>query len=215
MTKLEKIFNKARIVSLVGNKNTGKTNNLVHLIKEQKEETPELKVYIFGFEPTVTEYLKKLKCIEISDLKHMVDKKNSLFIIDEMQKLHLNDRREKDKRDKIVDFIYHSNNLLLLSSPNIREFNSIIGGITEKWLIKSINQDQCINGSQLKEIVKEYKGRYKILDNIRTNKNEMLLINEEQEILIQCDYEEMADSKKELSSILSKKKSKKLSNKKL
>lgn len=204
-TKLETIFKGVRIVSLAGNKHTGKTNNIVHLLKEQLTTTPELQVCVFGFEPEVMTYLKGLGCIEISDIRHMVDKKNTLFILDEMQKLHLNDRRNKDSRDKIVDFIYHNNNLLLLSSPNIREFNSIIGGITERWLLKSINLDQTVNGSQLKEVVKNYKGRYKSLDNIRVEKNELLLINEDCEVVLDCEYVAEADSKKKLSGILSKK----------
>lgn len=204
MTKLEQIFNNNRIVALAGNKNSGKTNNIVYLIKEQLLSTPNLTICVYGFEYSVTKYLLSIGCTEISDLRHMVDKKNTLFIIDEMQKLKLNDRRNKDTLNKVVDFIYHNNNLLLLSSPNIREFNSVIGGIIEKWLLKSVNLNQCVNGSQLKKVIMEYKGRLKTIDDIRTAKNELLVINNHKEEIIYCDYVVAADNKKKLSSILSK-----------
>lgn len=205
MTRLEKIFGNKRIIALCGNKNTGKTNNLVDLIREQRRKTPDLNICIFGFEPIVTKYLiNALKCVEISDMRHLNGKRNTLFILDEFQRLNLNDRRYKEQRDLIVDFIYHDNNLLLLSSPNIREFNTVIGGIIEKWLLKSVSLNQCINGSQLKEIVKNYKGRYKSLNDIRTEVNELLLINDEYEEVILCEYVPEADSKTNNKSILSK-----------
>ena len=204
ITKLETIFGNTRIIGLAGNKNTGKTNNLVYLIKQQRKATPGLTICVFGFAPEVMNYLtQSLRCREISDIRHMNGKKNTLFVIDEFQKLHLNDRREKDRRDKIIDFIYHDNNLLLLSSPNIREFNSVIGGVIERWLLKSVAMDQCINGSQLKNIIKAYKGSRKVLDDLRVSVDELLLINDDEEKVFKCDYIEFADNKKENKSILS------------
>ena len=128
----------------------------------------------------------------------MVEKKDCILILDEFQKLKLNDRRNKDQLREFVDFVYHKNVYVILSSPDIREFNSVIGGFIEKWLLKSVNIDQCINGSQLKKVIDQYKGKCRLLGNIETAKNELLLINDNQEQIIKCDYEKDADHKKDL-----------------
>ncbi len=77
------------------------------------------------------------------------------------KKLKLNDRRCKDTLDEFIDFVYHNNVYVIFSSPNIREFNSVIGGVIEQWLLKTVRKDMCINGSQLKKVVEEYNGRFK------------------------------------------------------
>ena len=194
--KFKEIFGDIRIVGLAGEKNTGKTNNLVYLIKEfiekDKGKTP---IYVYGMPQEVMKYLKTLGVREISEIQHLVDKKDCILIIDEFQKLKLNDRRYKDVLAAFVDFVYHNNVYAILSSPNIREFNSVIGGVIERWLLKSVRRDMCVNGSQLKKVIEDYKGRYRSLFSVRTNPNELLLINDSEEIVIKCPYIKEADSK--------------------
>jgi len=193
--KLKTIFKDCRIVALAGLKNTGKTNNLVFLIKELREKNKDIPVFAFGMPNQVMDYLKKLKVEEISSLRQLVKKRNCLLVLDEFQKLKLNDRRYKDDLDDFIDFVYHNNVYVILSSPNIREFNSIIGGIIEKWLLKSVRKDNCVNGSQLKKIIESYKGRYKSLGALEIPVNELLVVNDEKEITINCPYVKEADSK--------------------
>jgi len=188
----KQIFKDCRIVGLVGIKNSGKTNNLIYLLKDVKD----IKVYFYGMDLVTTNYLLSLGFHEISSLNHLVDKKDCLLIIDEFQKLKLNDRRYKDTLNKVVDFVYHNNIFLILSSPNIREFNTIIGGVIEKWLLKTIYIDQCINGSQLKKVIEDYKGRYKQIDNIIMDKDKILIINNDKEEIIHCDYVKQCDTKR-------------------
>lgn len=196
MSKLKQIFKDCRVVGLAGMKNTGKTNNLIYLIKQLRKENPNIKIYSYGMDKEVQTYLtKELKIKEISSLKHIVGKKDCLLILDEFQQLKLNDTRYRDVKNKFMDFIYHNNVYVLLSSPNIREFNSVIGGDIEKWLLKSVAIDKCMNGSQLKKVVQDYKGRYKQMDSIVLPKNEMLLINDQEEIVINCPYVKEADNK--------------------
>ena len=129
-------------------------------------------------------------------LKQMIKKRDCFLIIDEFQKLRLNDRRNKEQLDEFIDLIYHRNVYVLLSSPNIREFNTVIGGKIERWLLKTISIDACINGSQLKEKVDEYKGKYKFLGIIEVPKNEILVMNDDEELIIKCNYVREADTKK-------------------
>ncbi len=196
MSKLNKIFKGVRIVGLAGLKNSGKTNNLISLIVDYRKTHKEEQIFAFGLNESVMNFLsKKYNVIEISSLRHLVGKKDCLIILDEFQRLKLNDRRNKDELDEFIDFVYHNNVYVILSSPNIREFNSIIGGVIEKWLLKSVRKDNCINGSQLKRIVEKYKGRYKLLGEIEVPVNELLVINDDEELKIKCKYIKEADHK--------------------
>lgn len=197
-TKLHKVFKGCRIVGLAGNKHTGKTNNICQMIREYRSVEKSIPIYVYGLPRSTLKALSNYGVREISSLKQMIEKKDCILVLDEFQKLKLNDRRNKDELDELVDFIYHNNVYLLLSSPNIREFNSVIGGVIEKWLLKSVSIDQCINGSQLKRIITEYKGRHKLLGSISLCKSDLLMINNDYEQLLSCEYFKEADSKLEI-----------------
>ncbi len=196
-SKLKTIFKNARIVALAGDKNSGKTNNLIHLIQDYRETNKDTPIYVYGMQGSLMPMLKKLNVKEISSLKHLSKKQNAILIIDEFQRLKLNDRRYKDELDEFKDFVYHNNVYAILSTPSIREFNSIIGGIVEKWLLKDVSEDMCVNGSQLKRVISRYNGRYKSLGDISIPVDKLLLINDEEEIIIDCPYVEEADTKKD------------------
>lgn len=194
---MKKIFEEGRIIALAGAKNSGKTNNLVSLIVEFREKNKETPIYVFGLEEKSLKYLLSFKNIyEISSLEQLSTKENCILIIDEFQKLKLNDRRYKDQLDSFVDFIYHKNNYVILSSPNLREFNSVIGSIFDGWLIKTIKSDNLVNGSHLKKIVKKYQGRFKSINDIITPKNKLILMNSKKEVIFTLKYIENADDKK-------------------
>jgi len=199
--KIQKAFGTKKIIALVGEKNSGKSNNLTHLIENFRKHNKTTSIYAYGMPEALINYLKKFGVKEISSLKHLIKKENCLIIIDEMQKLKLNDRRYKDTLQEFVDFVYHNNVWVILSSPNIREFNSVIGGVIERWLLKDIRIDQCIRGSQLRQVIEDYKGRYKSLGSISIDKDKLLVIDESEEMIIRCPYVEGADTKKNLKSI--------------
>lgn len=198
MSELKKIYEDCRIVGLAGDKHSGKTNNLVRLIMDYREEHKETPIYAYGMPIEVMKFLKRYGVREISTLKQMINKKDCILICDEFQKLKLNDRRYKDQLADFVDFIYHRNVYVILSSPNIREFNSVIGGIIERWLLKSVRIDSCVNGSQLKAVIDEYKGKYKSLGCIFVPKDEILIINDDEEQIIKCGYVKEADTKRKI-----------------
>lgn len=195
--KLKMIFEECRIVGLAGEKNSGKTNNLISLLLDYRKENNDIPIYVYGMNETIIKKLEKYKIYAISSLKHLIEKENCILAIDEAQKLKLNDRRFKDERDEFVDFVYHNNVYAILSCPNIREFNTILGGIIERWLFKTIRIDNCVNGSQLKREIENYKGNYKKLGSIVIPKDKLLLINDKQEMILECDYIKEIDLKKE------------------
>lgn len=203
MTRLKQVFGDKRIVGLAGMKHTGKTNNLASLIVDFREKNKDIPIYAYGLPEEVIEYLRSAQNVrEISQLSHLLKKKDCFLIIDEFQKLKLNDRRYKDDLAMLIDFVYHNNVYLLLSSPNLREFNSIIGGVIERWLLKDVRLDMCVAGSQLKRIVLDYKGSRKELNSIVVPIDKLLLINDDEELLIDCPYIEGADSKKSVVKLL-------------
>src|SRR3990167_2906008 len=187
---LKKIFGDCRIVALAGEKNSGKTNNLIAMLKDYKKAP----IYAYGLPKEAIDYLGAK---EISSLRQLVHKRDCVIVLDEFQKLRLNDRRYKDELNDFVDFVYHNNVYVILCSPNIREFNTIIGSVIEKWLLKNVALDMCVNGSQLKKVINGYKGRYKVLSAIDIPKNELLVINNEEEIVLKLPYIKEIDNKKD------------------
>jgi hypothetical protein len=194
--KLKEAFGDKRILGLAGEKNSAKTNNLMALIKDFREQNKTTEIYVFGLEETVLNWVKKFeKVFEISSLEQLRDKKDALIILDEYQKLRLNDRRYKDLLNDFVDFVYHNNNWVVFSSPNLREFNSIICGKIERWALKSLRLKDLINGSQLKEAVLGYNGRFKCINDISIEKDKLLIINEDYERVIELEYIKEVDTK--------------------
>jgi len=196
-TKIEQMFGNTRVIGFVGRKDTGKTNNIISALKEFREYNKETAIYFYGLDDFTTFWVKKniSNSEEISSLGHLAGKKDSLIILDEIQKLNLTDRRYKPLLDDFIDFIYHSNNWAILCSPNLREFNSMIGGVIERWIIKSLSEDELVNGSQLKEAIGKYAGRYKRLKFVNISQNEALALNNDFERIIPFDYLPEIDTK--------------------
>ena len=196
MDLLKECFGEMRVAGLVGEKNSGKTSNLIALIKNFRECNPYTSIYIFGFDKIAVEFLKKLENIfEVNSLEQLSNKKDCLIVIDEFQRLKLNDRRHREVLNSFVDFIYHRNNWVILCSPNVREFNSIIGGKIERWLLKTIHFNSIINGSQLKDIVRDYNGQYKSIKDLNVPLNTLLIINSDFEKEVVLEYLGDVDSK--------------------
>ena len=211
---IKELFGEFRIVGLAGDKSSGKTNNLMALIEEFRQINKTTNIYVFGLNEITIKWLKRFNNIfEISSLAQLSDKENSLIIIDEFQKLKLNDRRHKDLLNDFVDFIYHRNNWCILSSPNIRDFNSVIGSKIERWALKSLKQSSIVNGSQLKDAVVQYNGRFKCINDININKDKLLIINEDFERVIQLRYIKEVDNKKQNIDIFCQGNAKELSEK--
>jgi hypothetical protein len=193
--EIKQIFGNNRIIGFAGDKNTGKSNNLVALIinfRKYNETTP---IYTYGFKKEVVSFLENYGVTEVTTLKQITLKKDCLIIMDEFQKLKLNDKRYKDDLDDFIDFVYHNNVMIILASPNLREFNSIIGSKIEGWILKSLNIEDLVNGSQLKRVVDEYKGSLKVFKSLQINKSDILVINNEKETIVSLPYIKEVDTK--------------------
>lgn len=211
---IKEIFENKKIIGLAGNKSEGKTNNLMALVKDFRKKNKVTPIYVYGLNETCLNWLEKFGNVyEFSNMNQLIDKENALIIIEEFQRLKLNDRRHRDVLNEFIDFIYHNNNWVIFSSPNLREFNSVIGSKIERWVLKSLSARDLINGCHLKEEVLNYNGRFKVLKNIRIDKNKILVINDDYEKVFELEYIEEIDEKKENIDIFSLKDIQKLSNK--
>jgi len=193
---LKEVFGNKRVIGLAGEKSTGKTNNLMALIKDFRKSNKETEIYVFGLDKETLDWIKKFKKVyEISSIKQLTNKKDALIIIDEFQRIKLNSRKHRELLNNFIDFIYHNNNWLIVTTPNPREFNLVIGSKIEGWCLKSLNLNNLVNGSQLKEIVKAYSGRFKVIDDICIKNNELLIINNEFEKVLDLEYIKEIDNK--------------------
>lgn len=193
---LKEVFGDRRIVGFAGEKSSGKTNNLMALVKDFRQHNKDTPIYVFGLEQSALDWILKFKNVyEINGLSQLSNKRDALFILDEMQLLKVNSRKHTEMLDKFVDFIYHHNNWVVLTSPSLREFNSIIGGKIQRWILKSMNISDLVNGSQLKDVAVNYNGRCKSLDSIEVDKDKILIINDEHEKVIELEYIKEVDSK--------------------
>ena len=66
--KLKNIFGKVRIVGLAGNKSTGKTNNLMHLVKDFRKYNKTTEIFCFGLPEDLKPMMDKLNMKEISSV---------------------------------------------------------------------------------------------------------------------------------------------------
>jgi len=195
---LKTIFQDKRIVALAGEKNSGKSNNIVSLVVDFRKENTETAIYCYGFNPAVADMLKNYNVISVDSLEQLIEKRDCILLLDEFQKLNLNDHRYRKALNEFVDFVYHNNIFVLLSSPNIREFNSIIGSKIERWCLKTVYLANCINGSQLKKAILDYKGKFKTLNSIVVPADTIVIINNEKEMVVKCKYVQEADTKQKL-----------------
>ena len=194
---LKEVFGNSKIVGLAGEKDSGKTNNLAALIKDFRQYNKKTQIYVYGFEEPVIQWLQNQfkEIYEISSLEQLRSKRNSLIIIDEFELLQLNNRRYTEQLNQFVDFVYHHNNWVILCSPSLREYNSIIGSKIERWAIKSIDATSLVNGSQLKDAVLNYKGRHKAINSVDIGKDKLLIINQDYEKVIELEYIKEVDTK--------------------
>lgn len=195
---LRQVFSEgARVAAIAGESNSGKTSSLVYMLRDFRRFNKDTSIVVYGFSPDLMDKLKQeLNLIEINNLEQISGYSGALVILDEFQRLGLNSSKNKELTSELFSFAFHSNNWIVLSSPALREFNSVIGSFIQRWCLKSCRVKSLINGSQIKDIVNGYKGRFRSLGNLEIPKNKMVVISDNQEIIIEFPYEERDDTKK-------------------
>lgn len=152
--KITQLFNKPKIIAIIADRHTGKSNLIYHTIDEL-QKAYSFKLYAYGLRAKVNNVTKVHSTKEIEAIR------NSMIIIDEFFTLFdLNDRKIKKQIESTIRLIAHNNNILVLCGlPN--NFKKFISAAVDVMIFKKITLDDLINGSSVKKEVMAYEGEEK------------------------------------------------------
>jgi len=149
--KISKLFDKPKIISIVGDVNEAKSNLLYHIIAELKKEN-KFKLYTYGLRNKIP------GAQEVFSVEELEQTRDSINIIDEVMSLwDLDNRKAKRIIEKSLRLINHNNNILVISGvpDNFRKF---IAGKVDLVMYKKCTISDFVNGSKTKNILMNYKG---------------------------------------------------------
>lgn len=146
-----------RVFGIVGSKHSGKTTTLFNMIEDAMQYKTDIHCYFYH-----TEYKQKFDSVNfVNSLNELEQIKDSFIFIDEFSELFmLHDRHATEMIKTIIAQIEHNNNYLVLCGlPNY--FNKMVSSaVGDNWLLKSLNYDELVNGSGLKNYVKTLSGDF-------------------------------------------------------
>lgn len=145
------LFDKPKILGLIGNSNSGKSN-LIYWLLRDLSEFYDFKTYSYGLRNEI-EGVKKI--FSVSELEQI---KDSIIMIDELSSLFdFEDRKERGRIEKTIRVIHHNNNVLLLCGTG-ENFKKFISAKLSAIFFKKTAISDLINGSRAKEIMLGYNG---------------------------------------------------------
>ena len=151
--KFKDLCNKPKIIAIVGDVNTGKSNLLYHIIEDLKK-FGNFSLYTYGLRLNV----KSKQIYSVNELEQI---KNSIIILDEVMSLwDLDNRMAKKQIENSLRLINHNNNILIICMlpENAKKF---IAGKLDQVIFKKVTFSDFINGSRTKQVCMNYKGAEK------------------------------------------------------
>ncbi len=148
---IEKLFNEPKVMCVVGDVNTGKSNLLYDIIKELRDNS-RFTLITYGLRNKLP-YAK-----EVYSVEELENVRNSVIVIDELFSLwDLENRKIRRQIENSLRLIHHNNNILLLCCvpENLKKFLS--AKITT-YIFKKCSLSDFINGSSAKNVLNSYKG---------------------------------------------------------
>lgn len=191
--KINKLFDKPKIIGICSDVNSGKSNLIYYLISKLKKYY-DFDLYTYGLRFDIND--KKIYSIE-----ELEDIRNSIVFIDEFFSLFdLEDRKKAKLIERTIRLINHNNNILVLCGlpENFRKF--ISNKLDAVFFGKSTLGD-FINGSRLKQICLSYKGNELGSTKLNLDKGEVIFFNGNYE-KVNIPYLPQYDSKKDNKPIL-------------
>ncbi len=148
--KINKLFDRPKLIGIVANTNEGKSNLIYELIEQLK--VFDFKLYSYGLRNDLGEQ----KIYSIEELESI---ENSVIIADEFFTLFdLEDRKKRKLIETSLRLINHNNNILVLSGLP-ENFKKFISGKLDVIFFKKCTIADFINGSRIKYIFLSYKGK--------------------------------------------------------
>ena len=148
--KIEDLFKKPRILGIIGDANSGKSNLIYNLVSKSREKH-NFKLYTYGLKYDIGD----TKIYSVEELESI---RNSVIIVDEFFSLFdLEDRKKRNMIERTLRLIFHNNNVLLICGlpENFKKF--ISNKLNMIFFMKCALGD-FINGSRVKSICLSYRG---------------------------------------------------------
>ncbi|MAG77183.1 MAG: hypothetical protein CL811_10545 [Colwelliaceae bacterium] len=196
--KLNKLFDKPKVIGLVANANEGKSN-LIYYILDSLKKDYKFDVYVYGlrcaFEGTT----------QVHSIEEIEQVKNSIIIVDEMMSLFdLNNRKVKAQIENTIRLIFHNNNVLLLCGLG-ENFKKFISAKLNAVIFKRTTIADLINGCTMKNVLLSYKGNERGQSILNLGIDEALVFDGLHYHRMDVPYMEKYDTKKKNCAILVRK----------
>ncbi len=186
--QIKELFSKPGITAICGNKNSGKSNLIHHIINKAKEFN--VNIFSFGLKGNID--LKKFYSVD--ELEEIRD---SFVLIDEFDTLfNLEDRKQKRQIERTLRLINHNNNILLLAGlpHNFRKF---ISSQIDKVFFFKTTKDDLVNGSTIKKILMKYNGCEMGSNLLNLEESETIFFDSKHYNKFNIPYIEEKDTKKQ------------------
>lgn len=196
--KLKELFNKPKVISIVGNANTAKSNLIYYILDELKKDF-KFKVYVYGLRCPVS------NTTQVHSVEEIEQVQNSLIIIDEMTSLFdLDNRKVKAQIENTIRLIFHNNNILLVCGLG-ENFKKFLSAKLTAVIFKKVTIADLINGSTVKNIIMSYKGNERGNSILNLGLGEAIVFDGLHYTKIDVPYLKKYDSKSKNVPILEKK----------
>ena len=144
--KILSLFDKPKLIGIVGDPNSGKSNLLYWIIREL-QIAHKFNLYTYGLRLYVKEERK------IYSVEQMETIQNSIIIIDEFANLFdVDDRNKRKQIENSLRLIFHNNNIILFCGlpENYKKF---LASKLNALIFKKSTLADFINGSRTKKVV--------------------------------------------------------------
>ena len=195
--KIKDVFDKPKIICVVGDVNEAKSNLLYYLLEELKK-VGTFNLYTYGLR---VEIKGARQIFSVDELERI---KDSIVILDEVMSLwDLDNRMAKKQIEKTLRLINHHNNILVICAlpENLKKF--ICGKINE-YFFKQCTLADFILGSKASRTCRNYRGVELGSSVLTLAKGEALFFDGKHYEIIIIPYLRKYDSKKKNIKIVSK-----------
>lgn len=195
---LTNIFSKNRVIGIIGDTNTAKSSLALTQLINLKKEKPNLNIYVYGVSPYLNKVLTEQGLNIVFNAEDLLNLKNSVLFIDEVNQLFSSRTRDKQltRMQRFFNRIYHLNNYVILTTAESGWYNKFTNSIISAWLIKSVSFDNLVNGTRIKETVKNLSRFSETC--LELSINQFFAVYDNMTKLLNFDYVSELDFKKTL-----------------
>lgn len=149
--KMLSLFTTPKLIGVVGDANSGKSNMLYWIIKALRNNY-NFNLYSYGLRVNI---VGEQKIFSVEQLEVIHD---SIIIIDEFASLFdMDDRKEKRQIEQTLRLIFHNNNVVLFCGVP-ENYKKFIASKLDAMIFKTCALGDMINGSRVKKVAFNYRG---------------------------------------------------------